>query len=333
MKHIAMAFFGLWCLTCQNRGLEDKPFRNNSIPRELRERAQVVLGTQDIVFPTSFRHEGSFFALMDPTLQKCYTFYPDGRLRCQVGEVGQGPGEYQMPMAMTIAGDRVFVVSGSDNRINVYDRDGKFLCGEHRNFAGFVVSLAPFGDQVLGAVYSRYTPFTLFVLDKNGKMVRTMADRPKTYDHVFDTLWPAGGILVEDRKILQFDTFAYAINVLDLRGKRLQRVQLASSFYLEPDLAAAINVSGVEAERTYRASFTPMTGLYAFREGYLTVLSKVDVSGETTQRLEFWDPHFESKGFHLVQENQTFVGVHGEHLVFFENENKPTLRYDSVEHN
>ncbi len=332
MRLGVLALLGILCLGCQNRGLEDKLFRNNSVQMALQERELVELGTEDLVFPTSFHHQGSFFALMDPAYaQKCYTFFPDGRLRCQVGSVGQGPGEYQMPLAMTVAGDRIFVVSGTDNRINVYDRNGKFLNGEHRNFTGFVVSLSPFGDQVLGAVYSRYTPFTLFVLDQNGKMVRTMADRPKTYDHVFDTLWPAGGVLVEDTKILQFDNFAYAVNVLNERGKHERTVQLASSFYREPDLTAAKIVKGIQAEQAYRASFTPMTGLHAYRKGYVTVLSKFETNGQETQRLEFWDQNFASSGFHQVQDDQKFVGVHGERLVFFENENKPTLRYATLD--
>lgn len=54
-------------------------------------------------------------------------FGPEGELRATVGREGEGPGEFQMPFAVAVLGERVLVADRRLYRISVVDRDGTFV--------------------------------------------------------------------------------------------------------------------------------------------------------------------------------------------------------------
>lgn len=51
-------------------------------------------------------------------------FGPDGAFLRTLGQAGQGPGEFQMPISATIAGDRLVVVDATNSRFSVWADNG-----------------------------------------------------------------------------------------------------------------------------------------------------------------------------------------------------------------
>jgi DNA-binding beta-propeller fold protein YncE len=59
---------------------------------------------------------------------RVHAFTPDGALRLSFGAIGHGAGEFMTPHALLIDRlDRVVVVDRENNRIQRFDRDGRFL--------------------------------------------------------------------------------------------------------------------------------------------------------------------------------------------------------------
>jgi sugar lactone lactonase YvrE len=59
---------------------------------------------------------------------RVHRFSPDGKLIQSWGEPGTGPGQFRLPHGVGISPDnRVFVTDRENDRIQIFDRDGKFL--------------------------------------------------------------------------------------------------------------------------------------------------------------------------------------------------------------
>ena len=54
-------------------------------------------------------------------------FGPDGEFLATLGKQGQGPGEFQMPMAATIAGEHLVVVDMTNRRFSVWTDEGEHV--------------------------------------------------------------------------------------------------------------------------------------------------------------------------------------------------------------
>ena len=60
---------------------------------------------------------------------RVHRFSPDGGLELSWGQPGSGPGEFRLPHGIVAAPeqDRLFVLDRENNRVQVFDRDGRFL--------------------------------------------------------------------------------------------------------------------------------------------------------------------------------------------------------------
>jgi sugar lactone lactonase YvrE len=60
--------------------------------------------------------------------RRVHRFSPDGKLRMSWGEEGKGPGQFALPHAIAVdRQDRVWVCDRENDRIQVFDLDGRFL--------------------------------------------------------------------------------------------------------------------------------------------------------------------------------------------------------------
>lgn len=65
---------------------------------------------------------------------RVHVFAPDGTLLFSWGEIGEGPGEFQLPHGIVIDDeDNVYVCDRQNNRIQIFDLNGKYL----REWNGF----------------------------------------------------------------------------------------------------------------------------------------------------------------------------------------------------
>jgi DNA-binding beta-propeller fold protein YncE len=59
---------------------------------------------------------------------RVHRFSPDGKLKASWGEIGSGPGEFQLPHGILVLPDRRVLVADRENdRIQVFDEDGRYL--------------------------------------------------------------------------------------------------------------------------------------------------------------------------------------------------------------
>jgi len=58
---------------------------------------------------------------------RIHRFSPSGEHLASWGEVGAGPGEFRLPHALAFQGDRLLVADRENDRIQVFDTDGRFL--------------------------------------------------------------------------------------------------------------------------------------------------------------------------------------------------------------
>lgn len=56
-----------------------------------------------------------------------YSFAPDGSLRWQTGEKGRGPGDFENPLGLAVAGGFIYVSNINGSRIDVFNSDGNFV--------------------------------------------------------------------------------------------------------------------------------------------------------------------------------------------------------------
>lgn len=330
-SHLLCLTMLLFTFACSEKKLDAKQYRASNEEQTLTIQKELPLEdpAKDIIYPTNFVYHDDFFTLMDPAFgQICLIFNHDGTLRKKIGNKGQGPGEYQMPMAFTVAEDQIFLVSG-DRRINRYDIDGKFQEASEWKGTGIVIALYPHGRAAIGTLLSRYLDYGLFTLDERGQIDKTFAKPPKEMGYAFDTFAPAGGLLVEDQDLHHFRNYRYEMLTFDINGNLKETKKLVSARYKEGSIKEAKKVQGHKEERKFRTTFTAFRSLYKYGDGYVTELANANERGQHWSVLELWDADFNSLGYVNIGESR-FIGTVGKSLVFFENEDQAKLIFKEI---
>lgn len=108
--------------------------------------------------------------MMEHTLK---AFDSSGRLLKTVGRRGQGPGEFNHPLALTRSGDHIYVLEQNRRGIQVFDRDLKFIRLIPCDRALLRIEAAP--DRLLvGFPITPSGEGRLVYLNDRGRIVRTL---------------------------------------------------------------------------------------------------------------------------------------------------------------
>jgi len=111
--------------------------------------ADIELGSADGVWDAFVVPSGVIalpadrIALLDPGIPAIRVFDDAGDFMLQVGRRGQGPGEYQAPIAMGLRGDSLWVVDQRASRLTFYSLDGDVLGSTRLRAGPRGVALAP----------------------------------------------------------------------------------------------------------------------------------------------------------------------------------------------
>ena len=87
--------------------------------------------TPSHIFVQAYRSFGSPDLIM-PGATRCYAFSRDGRFLCEIGRVGQGPGEYQSIMGLSIDEKNQLLYIETPRTILEYSYDGIFHRSIHK---------------------------------------------------------------------------------------------------------------------------------------------------------------------------------------------------------
>lgn len=147
----------------------------------------------------AFMPDGSFYLADGYVNARIIKFDKDGRYVSEFGSKGSGPGQFDLVHSLTIdARHRIYAADRRNNRIQVFDRNGKFL--DQWNNVGSPTRLVITKDQVLWMTEANYNRVAKF--DLNGKLLTywgVTGDAPGAFDnaHNFD-VDEGGNLFVAD---------------------------------------------------------------------------------------------------------------------------------------
>ena len=153
----------------------------------------------------AFAPNGDFYVSDGYGNSRVVKFNKDGKFLMTWGKKGSGPGEFNLPHAIRLDAGRVYVGDRENDRVQVFDTDGKFL----RQFGGF----APFGLFI--------TPDqTVFVADGRANKILKM-----TLDGKILASWGATGVEPGNFQMPHGLTVAAdgSVYVSEINGKRVQK--------------------------------------------------------------------------------------------------------------
>lgn len=166
--------------------------------------------------------DGSFFVSDGYRNTRVAKFGPDGKFLFQWGTRGAGPGEFNVPHAITVDGSgRVYVADRENDRVQVFDSSGRFLAQWKSPRIGRPYSIALLGGGLAAIVDGGEQPKTgpdrsgVAIVRLDGTVVQTFG-RFGNYDGQFRM----GHDLAADR--------SGNLYVVDITGQRVQKFAAAN---------------------------------------------------------------------------------------------------------
>lgn len=146
-------------------------------------------------------------------------FTPDGKFVLEFGGLGTGVGEFQRPSGMVWIDSRIYVVDAINNRVQVFDEQGKSIqvldwADQGGLYYPYDIALSPYGQLF----FVEYGACRVSVADPAGKLVAQFGHEGRGHHE----LWTPWAVTVsEDHRVFIADTGNRRIVQLTLPGGRL----------------------------------------------------------------------------------------------------------------
>ena len=281
---------------------------------------EVILqpGEKDVLNVTSFQYTPEQLLVVDLAYgRQAFVFDQQGALLFEVGQAGQGPGEFQFPGGI-YRQDGVIRLGIGNRQQNLYDDAGNFLKKvDVPNFKEPAIFCAgPQPGSVFGSSFSRYAKSSIYLMNKDGEIGLQFSPVDEAYGNYFDNLHPYGGIFRKGDSLVQYFNHRYELIFWGMDGIRQKTLVLESRKYVPPDYDEV--VQGVADELKLRLSFTLVAAVYPWKEGYVSILRDWSSKEDFLDTLELWDGEGVFLGRMKVPKSQELVGVtHDHQFIFF----------------
>ncbi len=215
---------------------------------------EIILQTKDLeigVFRELHIDSNNNLIFLDPKGCQILLFNQDGRFIKKIGNRGEGPGEYLLPIAVTVANnpERDIVVSDAQlRRINRYNKDGEFIFSfiinsnhwppkalrvdSHGNYFLSGLTLA---EQGQGDWINKY--------NSEGKYIKSFFKR-NTKQRWLGSMFPAFSFdLDPDDAIFAIQINKYEISSFNSEGNLVNKMTQTPNYFIEPNPHLKINYS------------------------------------------------------------------------------------------
>lgn len=247
--------------------------------------------------------------------RSCYRFSLDGKFLNKYGELGQGPGEYDVNRAVGISDNQVMIVGF--NWFNIYNVDGTYKKRIRRSGQGIpnLVYSDNSGNFYLYS-FNRYNSenMTVLKLDSEGKKTASFSPYNEKLPKVFDTYNPQTNGYIRDDKLYQIFNYDNYVRIYSLTGNLLKSVKLDSPSYVAPIFKDAKDISGQLEELQYRSTFTQYTWFSPYQEGYISVLTCWKDNKHGYNILAIWDEGFNLKKEMNIDESN-ILDIHNDEII------------------
>jgi len=131
------------------------------------------------------------YYILDPRQRRILKF-DDEKYLGSIGTTGQGPGEFQHPVALSVHGDKICCIDRFSGGISVFDNEGKVkryvrLQEQDQNSFAYIGDFEVC-DQGFLVAYDK-GPFVLTLYDQNGRFKQGLERKDNSYksiSHVYD---------------------------------------------------------------------------------------------------------------------------------------------------
>lgn len=233
----------IWLLVISAIAACDRPVSENAAWRLEKvheislqsENDEVVGDVSDIAIDA----EGSFY-LADKSNHTVWVVDRQGHLLRRIGSKGQGPGELQQPVSVSIRGDTLAVLEAGNKRVTLVSRRGKHI--DYFAVAGPTLSSVELSEQDTMLIVGESLGIEHFIYYATSGR-RLSGRNPVTRTAVMIPIVLPGGhlSLAPDNTILYSSLKKYEVLRLNWHGDTLQVYTAAPPGYIAPDMHSREN--------------------------------------------------------------------------------------------
>jgi hypothetical protein len=244
----------------------------------------------------------------------------DGSWIFNIGEPGQGPGEFKYPHGVCVSGNKIHVLAMRKHM--VFDLNGKFLKqnGKIENIPPGIPGqtyAGPDGSAFLTICSNLSPEASVFHVDENAALLARFSPPDQDFVRFWHAVIPNGFLVINDKEILQVFCHKYEVVVFDFSGTEKRRIQLASSAYTHPDHEALDLKKNFKKSTELFKKTSYIDGFFRFGKGF--VFSHC-ILKDNKKFAEFWSDEFFGLGRATISANERLVGTFGDSLIFFDSD-------------
>ncbi|MFC2160737.1 6-bladed beta-propeller [Acidobacteriota bacterium] len=191
------------------------------------------------------------FLFLDPKSCQILVFDKEGKFINKIGEKGEAPGKFILPIAMTVSSDGSGEIVISDSklrRINRFDKDGKFLSSFiilPSHWQPKIIRLDSKGNYYLGGLNLAKNGYQDWInqYDLKGRYKGSFFKR-NTKQRWLSSMYPAFSFDIDENDIIYaIQINKYEISSFATTGDLIKKSSETPSYFIEPDHQLEIDYS------------------------------------------------------------------------------------------
>lgn len=176
-------------------------------------------------------HDNSYFYVCDSRNSNVKVFHHDGRLFKVIGRSGQGPGEFQAPIAIDVNADAIFVGDPVRAMVQVFDKTSLKYKYAFRTYD--IMKLKVHNEKVYITAPHAEDNTSVHVYDLKGKHLQSFGKIPQiATDHRL--MASSVALAISEDEVFTAHEMAYQIDRFDHNGQHSKTIKGNHLKYLPP---------------------------------------------------------------------------------------------------